>query len=407
MELPQHNTHFTGEPRVTPGIRPEGISGLLPSTFHVDGLYVHVPFCRHRCHYCDFFTLAGREDSISAYVDRVVDELWTIAPSIKGTIETVFLGGGTPTLLPPDEMARLLEAIRGAMPLSDDVEWTAEANPETVTPEGASVLAEGGVNRVSLGAQSFEPALLKALERQHDPDNVVRSITRFRDAGIERISIDLIYAIPGQTLDQWSSDLRRAVELELDHLSCYGLVYEAGTPLTRRRDRGHVTPIQESLEASMHCMARDTLAELGYEQYEISNWARSGQYCRHNLIYWENRNWWPIGPGASGHVDGVRWKNEPRLGGYVDGQGLASASMIETLDEDGRVGEAFMLGLRLMQGLTEERMESLLGQGVQGDRRRGAINRHVDGGLLEWHDQGVRLSARGILLADTVLADLL
>ncbi|MDG2292365.1 MAG: radical SAM family heme chaperone HemW [Phycisphaerales bacterium] len=407
MELPQHTPHFTGEPVATPGIRREGIGDLLPPSFHVDGLYVHVPFCQHRCHYCDFFTLAGREDAVPGYVDRAVDELWTIASKLQGEVHTVFLGGGTPTLLPPDELARLLDAIQRALPLADGVEWTVEANPETVTAERATVLAEGGVNRISLGAQSFDPALLKALERQHDPDNVERSIACIRSAGIEHFSIDLIYAIPGQTLAQWTTDLQRAVDLGLDHLSCYGLVYEAGTPLTRRRDRGLVTPVQESTEARMHCTARDMLAQQGYEQYEISNWARAGRYCQHNLIYWENRNWWPIGPGASGHVDGVRWKNEPRLGTYVDGDGLSAASMVESLDPDGRVGEAFMLGLRVLSGMTEDRLESLLLQGQHGLRRRAAIDRHIDGGLLERHDGGIRFSTEGVLLADTVLADLL
>lgn len=388
-------------------MRHEHIGALLPPDFGVDSVYLHVPFCEHRCHYCDFFTLAGRHDEMPAYVDRIVDELCVVADRVIAPVKTVFFGGGTPTLLPTDQLKRVLEAVRGSLPLDSNVEWTVEANPETVTVEHAEVLVASGVNRVSLGAQSFDPRHLATLERRHEPANVQRSIERLHQAGIGRISVDLIYAIPGQTLEDWHEDIRRVLELGVSHLSCYGLVYEHGTPMTRRRDQGRIAPVDESLEADMHLLARRVLAEHGFHQYEISNWCTPGQECRHNLIYWSNGNWWPVGPGASGHIDGVRWKNEARLGTYVEGTGLPAATHVERVEADVQVGEAFMMGLRLMQGIPAARLESLLATGSGGPRRRQSIEVHVERGLLEWDGDGLRFTDSGILLSDTVLADLL
>ncbi|MCH2149320.1 MAG: radical SAM family heme chaperone HemW [Phycisphaerales bacterium] len=407
MELPQAASQCTDAAQSTPGILEAGIGSLVAPQNHVDSVYLHVPFCRHRCHYCDFFTLAGRNDEIPRYVDRVVDELCVSASRFLKPVQTVFFGGGTPTLLPPEQLRRLVQAFHDSVPMAQGVEWTVEANPETVTAEHASVLAAGGVNRISLGAQSFDVELLRTLERRHDPSNVLRSIEHVRGAGIDRISVDLIYAIPGQTLEQWSTDLQRAIDLGVTHLSCYGLVYEHGTPMTRRRDQGHIAPIDETLESEMHLMAREVLAGSGFQQYEISNWSHPNQQCMHNLVYWRNGNWWPVGPGASGHIDGVRWKNEARLGTYVSGAGLPAATHVEQVDADAQVGEAFMMGLRLMQGMSAERVESLLACGRDGERRRRMIELHAGNGLLEMDSAGLRLTEAGILLSDTVFADLL
>ena len=344
---------------------------------------------------------------MSAYVDRVVDELCVIQPRLSTPVKAVFFGGGTPTLLPAGLLSRVLGAVADALPLDDDLEWTVEANPETVTVECAETLVSGGVNRVSLGAQSFEPSLLATLERDHDPANVRRSIERVHAAGIERVSIDLIYAIPGQTLELWRRDLQQVIDLGISHVSCYGLVYEHGTPMTRRRDLGRIDPVDESLEAEMHVLARETLQANGFQQYEISNWCKPSQECRHNLVYWTNGNWWPVGPGASGHVDGLRWKNEARLGTYVDGTGLPAATHVERVDDDVRVGESFMMGLRLRRGIPSARLESMLACGQEGGRRRRMLELHAANGLLDWDEVGVRFTDRGILLSDTVLADLL
>jgi len=380
---------------------------MLGEDLPLEAVYLHVPFCRHRCHYCDFYTLAGREDAMEAYVDRAVDEMRISSSRFAKPVSTIFFGGGTPTLLPPPLLMKLMNGVHEHIPLDEDVEWTVEANPETVNEVTAQVLSEHGATRVSLGAQSFDPSLLSNLERRHDPESVARGVSYLQKAGIEHFNIDLIYAIPGQSMKVWEADLREVVLLNVEHVSCYGLVYEQGTPLTRRRDRGLVVPVDEDLEADMHCAARDVLGRKGMAQYEISNWSRPGLECRHNLVYWRNGNWWPIGPGASGHVGGLRWKNVPRLSSYVDSPGFPAISAVEHLDEDGAVGEAFMLGFRLMEGMSCERVESLLERGTQGGRRRSSLERHVANGLLERGKGCIRLSSKGIIQADTVLVDLL
>ncbi|MAB83758.1 MAG: coproporphyrinogen III oxidase [Phycisphaerae bacterium] len=390
-----------------PDVEPGGISSFLAPTTPVEGLYVHVPFCRHRCHYCDFFTIAGREDAFDAYVDRLKSEIRASASCIQGPLQTVFIGGGTPTILPPKLLAEVLQEIRSALPVASDCEWSVEANPETVTPEIAAALADGGVTRVSLGAQSFQPERLKALERRHDPATVERSLQRLRSAGIDELSLDLIFAIPGQTLAQWESDLDIAVGLGIRHLSAYSLIYEQGTPLTRRRDRGEVAPIPEDLEAAMFEHAIRRLDAEGMRHYEVSNWAIPGSECRHNLLYWRNQDWWPIGPGASGHVQGIRWKNVPRLGLYLEGQGLPPVTRPEQLDEDGRIGEAFMMGLRLLQGIPVQRLESLLACGDRSGARRRAIEGHVADGHLIMDAVSLRFTPRGLMVADSIMVDLL
>ena len=362
----------------------------------VRGIYAHVPFCAHRCHYCDFFTVAGRDDQRPAFVDRMQKDVAATPAWVGGDIETIFVGGGTPTYLAPPDLVRLLRALHDRFVGECSIEFTVEANPETVTREIAEALVTGGVNRVSLGAQSFHPELLHALERRHDPNRVGVALEHLREAGITRTSVDLIFAIPGQDLGQWEDDLARAIDLGTDHLSCYGLVYEPGTPLRGRRDRGEVEPVGDDLEARMYEIARDRLAESGFEQYEISNWARPGHRCRHNLLYWRNENWWPLGPSASGHIEGHRWRNQPRLGEYLEGDGLPAIRDVEYLEEDGRIGEGFMMGLRCLDGLPGTRVEEML-SGEGGERRRPIIAQHVESGLLEWSGDRLRFTTRGLL----------
>ncbi|MHC4429208.1 MAG: radical SAM family heme chaperone HemW [Planctomycetota bacterium] len=360
------------------------------------GLYIHVPFCVHKCHYCDFYSLVDRHDRMGAFLGRLLEELEASRPFLREPLETVFVGGGTPTLLGEDRWARLLGAL--GPDLSAGCEVTVEANPETVTADLAEPLVRGGVNRLSIGAQSFDARHLRTLERHHDPANVERSVRSARAAGIRNLNLDLIFGIPGQTLDQWRADLERALRLEPDHLSCYGLVYEPNTPLTARMKAGLIERADETLEARMYELAMDTLADAGFEHYEISNWARPGRRCRHNLLYWRNESWWPLGPSAAGHAAGVRWKNVARLEGYLGSRGLPEITDVECLDADGRVGETLMLGLRLIEGLEVATLDA---------RRAAAIERHLAAGLLERRETNLRLTRHGLLLADTVLSDLL
>jgi len=373
------------------------------------GLYIHVPFCIHKCHYCDFYSLVetGPRSRRPAFTDRLIEEIRAAAPWLGGPLATVFVGGGTPTLLEPDLWAKLLAAIRTDLNLQPDCEFTVEANPDALSAELLEVLISGGVNRLSMGAQSFDPKLLKALERTHDPDNVRRSVELARAAGITNFNLDLIFGIPGQTLEGWATDLDAVLALGPAHLSCYNLTYEPSTPLAAKLRRGAIQRVDEDVEAEMYEATMDRLGGAGFEHYEISNWALPGRACRHNLLYWRNGSWWPLGPGAAGHVDGVRWKNAPRLGDYLRVRRLPPITGVERLDQDGRIGETLMLGLRLLEGIALDRLETLLAVGDRGETRRLAIERHTASGLLEQPDGRLRFTRGGLLLADTVLADLL
>lgn len=370
--------------------------------------YVHVPFCFHKCHYCDFYSFVETKGREGAFVDRLLEEAraWSDLVDRSAPLETLFVGGGTPTHLSPELLRRLLEGLRAIFPWRADAEWTVEANPETVDDAVAGALAGAGVNRVSLGCQSFDPAMLKALERWHDPESVGRAVERLRRAGIGNLNLDLIFAIPGQTPDGWRRDLDRALSLEPDHLSCYGLVYESNTALTMRRDRGEVTPIDDEIEARMYRFARERLADAGWDHYEISNWARPGRRCRHNELYWTDADWLALGPSASGRAGSIRWKNAPRLGQWLEHAPFSPLGSAERVTERQRSGERFMLGLRRIEGLPAQEVERLLDAGDDGASRFAAIERACRDGLLERSNGRLRFTPHGLLLADSVLADL-
>jgi oxygen-independent coproporphyrinogen-3 oxidase len=366
------------------------------------GLYVHVPFCFHKCHYCDFYSIVDHSGRHGEFAARLLAELIAFQELASNPPETVFFGGGTPTLLPPAHWTTLLRALR----VAPGAEVTVEANPETVTEDLASVLSEGGVNRVSVGCQSFDPAHLKTLERWHEPASVDRSLRLLRGAGIERVNLDLIFAIPGQSLRDWRSDLQRAMALEPPHISCYGLTYEPNTALTARRRAGQIDAADEDLEAEMYELAIEVLAAAGYEHYEISAWARPGYRCRHNVNYWNAGTYWALGPGGSAHVAGWRWKNQPRLSAYLQSAVFAPIEDVEPPDPRRAASEAFMLGLRLVEGMTLERVDAALRDDPESARRRASIEHAMRGGLLERVGDRLRLTRRGLLLADEVVGGL-
>lgn len=373
-------------------------------------VYMHVPFCVHKCHYCDFYSIVDNRNRQSAFTARLIREIESSTRYLSVPIRTIFVGGGTPTLLEPALWQTLGKTMREHLPLAADAEFTVEANPETVTAELADVLVSVGVNRVSIGAQSFNAAHLKTLERQHDPANVQRSIERFRAAGITNCNIDLIFGVPGQTLDEWLDDLQRVLELQPAHMSCYGLTYEPNTPMTAKLRAGQIARIDESLEAQMYEATMERLADAGFEQYEVSNWALPGARCQHNMAYWTNENWWALGPSASGHMNGVRWKNVPRLGEYLEtdsSNGRPPVMDVEKLDRDGQVGEELMLRLRLMDGVPIARLDALLDDAPRNVQRRDAIEAHIAAGHLERTNDALRLTPRGLMVADSVLADLI
>ncbi|MCC6579011.1 MAG: radical SAM family heme chaperone HemW [Phycisphaeraceae bacterium] len=401
---------------------PRGQPAELPATGHsfapaIDALYLHSPFCFHKCHYCDFYSIVNPDDQPqrpAQFTDRLLAELDHRLTQFRILPRTIFFGGGTPTLLPVPLLQRLFDHLRQRGITEHADEFTVEANPETVTDDLARALVAGGVRRVSLGAQSFHPHLLKTLERWHDPDNVARAVDRLRNAGVIDINLDLIFAIPGQTQVMLDADLDFALALRPDHLSCYGLTYEPHTAMTKRLELRQFTAIDENTERDMYALVMARLDDAGFEHYEISNWARrdpalpvsspSPHRCRHNLAYWHNLNWLGIGPSAASHVSGWRWKNVPHLGQYLDQQPEPPMMDVEHLDEDPRDGEQLMLRLRLLEGVDHDTLHALL---RHDDPRWAAIDQLVQLGMLERDAGHVKLSREGLFLADAVLAKLL
>lgn len=378
----------------------------------VEGLYVHVPFCFHKCHYCDFYSITRQTpERMDRFVDLVLREAegWTAqAQGPTARPRTIFFGGGTPTLLPVEQMRRLILGLRERFDFSLVNEFTVEANPATLSDEFAAMLREVGVDRLSFGAQSFDRAELATLERHHDPDDVPRSIAIARGAGFTRLNVDLIYAIPGQTIEKWADSLEQAIALDTPHLSCYGLTYESNTPIAVKKRLGTMIPIEESLELDMMRFTRRRLAEVNRPAYEISNYAIAGEPCRHNLVYWTGGNYIGLGPSGASHVSGWRWKNRPHLGEWESAieAGRLPATDVEHLTPDQRAGELAMLLLRLTDGLTFDVFTGRTGC----DARRlfaPQIDQLAPLGLIILDDTSIRLTDRGLSVADAVAAEFL
>lgn len=339
-----------------------------------------------------------------------------MSPLSRGApIQTIFVGGGTPSLLKPDLWKRLLVTLHREFNLaaidSGTGEFTVECNPETVTPELMDTLRAGGVNRVSMGAQSFDPRHLKTLERWHEPANIARALECARAAGILRQSIDLIFAIPGQTLDDWRSDLCTALALGTEHLSCYNLTYEPATAMTARLRRGEFTPADEDLEVEMYRETLRAVRASGLDRYEVSNYARPGAECRHNLVYWRQGQWLAAGPSASGHVAGHRWKNVPRLDDYLkhDDLGFGIAIDHEPPDPSRLVREKIMTGLRLHEGLDAHairRDAHSLSPAATSAIERIVSKRVLSGDLLSANARWT-LTDDGMLFADAIAGELM
>lgn len=374
----------------------------------IRAVYVHVPFCRRLCGYCNFYSVELDEAAMGPLVDALLRELDDYCIRHALAVETVFVGGGTPTTLPPGELRRLLARLRRLAGASIGLEFTVEANPATVTPQIADMLVSEGVNRVSIGAQSFDPAELSVLERNHEPGQVAETVAACRQAGIGQVNLDLIFAIPGQTLESWLSTLAAAIELRPDHLSCYALTYEPGTRLFDQLQAGEVSRVDPDLDATMYERTIDTLTEAGYRHYEISNFARPGCECRHNLFYWHNEPYLGIGPSAAGLVNGVRYKNVADVGRYTQAVRAGRSARIEAerRSTEQRARETAMLELRLIKGIDRRRFARRYGHDPAAFFAE-AVQRHGKSGLLEATDTRLRLTRAGLLVADTVIADFL
>jgi oxygen-independent coproporphyrinogen-3 oxidase len=381
--------------------------------------YIHVPFCAHHCGYCDFAIAVNKEALVDRYLDALAAELATLGQPTP--VDTLFIGGGTPTYLSTQQLDRLLRDVTHWLPLGSSPscaesalarsltgqEFSVEANPGTLDADKIDVLADRGVNRISLGAQSFQPRLLSVLERDHGPADVPRAVARLRRR-IDNISLDLIFGTPGQTLAEWQADLSEVLALEPEHLSTYGLTYEKGTPLWKRWQRGTVTRLSEEVERELYAAAMDTLETAGFEHYELSNFCRPGRRCRHNEAYWANHAYFGFGMGAARYVNGRRELNTRDLNGYMNKvlAGQSPAFQSETLSPEERARETLMSGLRRCEGI--ERAGFREQTGFDLDALIGpALAWHVDLGFLHDDTTRVWLSRAGKFVADSVIVGLL
>jgi oxygen-independent coproporphyrinogen-3 oxidase len=376
------------------------------------GVYVHVPFCTVRCGYCDFNTYTMSElgvdgASVGTYADVALREL-DLAARVLGPgtpeVETVFFGGGTPTVLAASDLVRVLDGIRARFRLAEGAEVTTEANPDSVTLASLQTLAAGGLTRVSMGMQSAVPAVLATLERTHDPVNVTRAVEAARSAGLA-VSVDLIYGTPGESMTDWRTSLDAAIGLEPDHISAYALVVEEGTRLGAQVRRGQLPAPQDDDEAAKYELADEVLGAAGYGWYEVSNWARTeADRCRHNEGYWTDGDWWGVGPGAHSHVGGVRWWNVRHPNAFAArlNAGLSPAAGRELLTDEQLYDERVLLRIRLVGGLA---IDDLRPEG------RSAVAGLIADGLVDGpsalRPRRVVLTLRGRLLADTVVRRLL
>jgi oxygen-independent coproporphyrinogen-3 oxidase len=371
----------------------------------VRSAYVHVPFCAARCGYCNFTVVAGRGDLVEAYLRAIEIELSQL--KYPRPVDTLFFGGGTPTQLPPPVLARLMAITGRWFPSAPGAEISVEANPADVTEECAGVLARGGVTRVSLGAQSFRPEKLVLLERDHAPDDIVRAVELLRGR-IASISLDLIFAAPGETLAQWRADLADALAAAPDHLSTYGLTIEKGAAFYGRLLRGELSPCEEEPQAAMYTTAIDTLSQAGFEQYDVSNFARPEHRCRHNLRYWAGEEYYAVGPGASRYVDASRQTNHRSTTTYLRRvfSGASPVAEYETLSAEDRARERLVFALRRTDGVkrTWFREQS----GYSADELAGdVLRRFVQWGLLTDDGTTLRLTRRGLLVSDSMWPEIL
>jgi oxygen-independent coproporphyrinogen-3 oxidase len=367
--------------------------------------YVHIPYCIKRCGYCDFntYTPSELQDGASLeivsndYIDAVLRELKS-AP--KDQVPTIFFGGGTPSLLPAHDLGRVITAIKARNGLTADCEITLEANPDSVTEEKLQGYLAAGFNRISFGMQSAQPHVLAVLDRTHNPANVKRAVDMARAAGFESISVDLIYGTPGESLGDWRSTVTEALSLDIDHISAYALIVETGTKLAAQIKRGELTMPNDDLMADMYLLVDQMCNDAGLSWYELSNWAKPGKECLHNIAYWKSANWWGLGPGAHSHVDRKRFWNVKHPTAYKQKlfAGESPIADSEDLTTEQLRDESIMLAIRMRTGLSL----SLLT-----DSAKENLEAYKSSGHLELIDGAFQLTAQGRLIADRLVREAL
>ena len=373
------------------------------------GIYVHIPFCASRCSYCDFFSTLCLADAGEAYVDALIAEARLRRDELQGAaVKTLYMGGGTPSQLPLPLLERLVGGVREEFDLSTVEEFTVEANPDDVTPAWCAALTLLGVNRVSMGVQSFEDDILRFIGRRHTAAQAVQAVENLRKAGIDNISIDLIYGLPGQTLESWSQSVKQALKLAPQHISAYGLAYEVGTRLWWHRERGEVVEVPEDQCLEMYRILVDELQTAGYEHYEISNFALPGYHSRHNSSYWNDTPYLGLGAAAHSYDGKVRRSNPCDLQQYI-GKLLMGETAFEEeeMTRWERYDERVMLGLRTSRGVDADRLRADFGDEAWQHFTREA-ERHIAAGNLRVTDNNRYILTRdGIMLSDSVIRDLM
>jgi len=368
--------------------------------------YVHVPFCQARCRYCDFHSRVSSAEAMTEYLGALEIDLARLPGRPRA--KTLYVGGGTPTALAPPLIERLVGILDARFGLERSEEITFEVNPGTLTPRTTEILRRAGVSRLSFGVQTFQDPLLRLLGRLHDAATAQGAIQAARAAGFANLSLDLIYGIPGSTVDTWRDDIQQAIALEPEHLSVYGLPIEAGTVFDAWATEGRITPLEGDAMADLFELTVELLRGAGYEQYEISNFARPGHECRHNVAIWRNRSYVGFGPSAASYVDGVRSRNICSTVEYARRvrAGESPVEESEELPPERALGEAMMLSLRMNDGVTASEVRRRYGVDPL-DRYREPLARFAEAGLVTLRRNRIRLTDRGRLLADEVFQALL
>lgn len=371
--------------------------------------YVHVPFCRHRCGYCNFTLVAGRGDLVDDYLQAIARELMSpeMVSRERAEVDTLYFGGGTPTYLEPRRLRQLTATVLESHPLAAGYEFTVEANPSDLDSQMIETLSALGVTRLSLGGQSFRAEKLRLLERDHDA-NCIRHAVELANHANMQVALDLIFATPGETLDDWSTDLDAALALQPDHISTYGLTFERGTAFWGRRLRGELAEVDEELQRDMYAFAIDRLLAAGYEHYEVSNFARPGCRSRHNQVYWSGDGYFAYGPGAAGYIHGVREMNHRSTTTYLK-RVLAGDSPVverEELSPEARARELLVFGLRRIEGVSRKQFRIRTVVEID-ELAAAALHKFTDMGLLTDDGDRIRLTREGLFVSDAMWPDLL
>lgn len=379
--------------------------------------YIHIPFCHHRCGYCNFTLLANRSDLYDRFLDALEKELSGLL--ISRPVQTVFLGGGTPSILPPPQSIRLLAMLGRWLPITsrsnsvrDKVakhltEFSIEANPLDVTTDFCKRCKDHGIDRVSIGGQSFQPNKLQHLERDHSPADLRRAIETAKEH-FNRVSVDLIFGAPGETLEDWCCDLDAVIAAEIDHVSTYGLTYEKGAKFWSLREKGILDPVSEESELMMYEEAIDRLTCAGFEHYEVSNFSKPGEECIHNQAYWEGRPWWAFGPSAARFVGNRRSVNHRGTIEYMKRieSDRSPIEESEDLDEDQRLRERFVFGMRQRKGVSWDDWK-VSGPAATVDFIDGLIQQHIENGWMQRVGGRVALTRRGLMVSDSLWSEYL